>query len=252
MSQQRRGVGPCRRLHRGLHSDLDVEVTPVPHRRNRGFTLLEMTVVLAIVVALATLGVISLGRARPRANLATASTDLYALFRNARQNAMTTGRNTIVLVFPQYQNSVGGLGRVIVFEDPSATFFRAATDPNFQTFTPATYLTGATTELLQSIDLPPGTVVGGSMAAALAAPYARVNVAVSCGFCSAGLDGRGAVQFDSRGRATFHSANGAALDLWGAALSLMALDPSGVSAAPGVRTLVLTSTTGSVKSYSGG
>jgi hypothetical protein len=150
-------------------------------------------------------------------------------------------------------NSLDGIGRVIVLEDPDASFFRAATSPNFQTFTPGTYLAGASTEILQSIDFPRGTMVGGSMAA-LTAPYNRVNVAVSCGFCSGGLDGRGAVQFDSRGRATFHSANGAALDLWGAALSLVAMDPGGTTsvAAPGVRTLVLTSTTGSVKSYSGG
>ena len=108
MSQQRRGVGLCRRLHRGLQSSLTVEVMPVSRRRNHGFTLLEMAVVLAIVVVLATLAAVALGRARPRANLATASNELYALFRNARQNAMTTGRNTVVMVFPQYQNPVGG------------------------------------------------------------------------------------------------------------------------------------------------
>jgi prepilin-type N-terminal cleavage/methylation domain-containing protein len=226
----------------------------VSHRRNRGFTLVEMMVVLAILVTLAALAAISLQRARPRANLANVSTELLALLRNARQNAMATGRNTVVVVFPQFQNPDGGTGRVIVFEDPDATFFRAATSPNFQTLVPGTFNVGAATEILLSIDLPRGTEIGGALATALAAPYERVDGSLSCGFCSTGLDGRGAVQYDSRGRATFHSANGAALDLWGAALSLRAVDPGnrGSSSIDGVRTLVLTSTAGGVRSISGG
>lgn len=226
----------------------------MPRRRNRGFTLFEMMVVLAIVITLAALAALSLRRARPRANLATVSTELFALLRNARQNAMTTGRNTVVVVFPQFVNPGGGVGRVIVFEDPDATFFRAASAPNFQTLAPATYNVGNLTELLQSIDLPRGTVFGGGMAAALPAPYQRVNGSLSCGFCGAGLDGRGAVQYDSRGRATFHSANGAALDLWGAALSVRAIDPGDQTrvSIDGVRTLILTSTAGGLRSYSGG
>jgi prepilin-type N-terminal cleavage/methylation domain-containing protein len=237
----------------------------VSQRRSRGFTLIEMMVSMAIVVVLAALAVYGLQRLRPRTNLATVSTDLYALLRNARANAMATGRNTIVMVFPQYQNPQGGRGRVIVFEDEAATFFRAATAPNFQTLAPddqtalpsvggSAVVVGGSGDMLQRIDFPRGLVVGGGLPVALTAPFARVNGALSCGFCSAGLDGRGAVQYDSRGRATFHNANGAALDLWGAALSLQAMDPggSGVTTAPGVRTLVLTSTTGGVRTYSGG
>src|SRR5512134_203119 len=57
----------------------------------RGFTLVEMGVVLAIVAIVAALGVTSLERAKPRSRFATSATELHALLRNARLNALATG-----------------------------------------------------------------------------------------------------------------------------------------------------------------
>jgi type II secretory pathway pseudopilin PulG len=216
--------------------------------------MIEMMVVLAIVVILAGLAAISLQRSRPRANLATISTELHALLRGARQNAMATGNNTIVLVLPNFQNPRGGIGRVQVFEDPTATFFQTTAAPSFETYDVTTGRADADSEILQTLDFPRGLRFSTGATGVLPLPYADINVATACGFCSGALDGRGAIQYDSRGRATFHSANGAPLDLWGSSLSLQALDPGGVAAvaAQGTRTLVLTAGTGSVRSITGG
>jgi Tfp pilus assembly protein FimT len=216
--------------------------------------MVEMAVVMAIAVIIAGLAVLTLRRARPRANLATTSAEVQALLRGARQNAMSTGRNTIVLVFPQFQNPQGGIGRVVAFEDANGTFFQTSTPTNFSNYAANAVASGATTELLQTIDFPRGTRISTDQTGTLPAPYADITISRACGFCSTLSDGRGAVQFDSRGRATFHSALGAALDQWGANLSLQALDPGGaaVLAVDGTRTLILTAGTGSVRTVSGG
>lgn len=232
---------------------------------SRGFTLIEMMVVVAIVLIVSTLAVVGLSRARPRANLSTTSTELYALFRNARTNAMSTGRTTIVMVFPNFANPRGGIGRVIAFEDANAAFFLSATTPNFSTFAPATYNPGSDSEILASLDFPPGVVIGGRMQTNPGLPFSAVDTTVDCGFCMTGGDRRGAVVYDSRGRATFRNAIGAALDVWGASLSMRilsasdsvgALDPGATTTRTSVlgttKTLILTSTTGGVKSFSTG
>lgn len=231
-------------------------------RHDHGFTLMEMMVVVLIATALAALAYFGMQRAKPRANLSTTTTDLLALFRGARQNAMVTGHDTIVLVFPGFNGPQGGTGRVIVYEDTSSSFFRSTATPNFQSYDPTVASAGVDEtlplgvvhpELLARIDFPRGVVAGvlPPMPAA-PAPYTAINTAVACTFCQTGGDGRGAVRFDSRGRATFFNATGAALDTWGGALSLVALEPSGSTVALplAVRTLLLTSTTGSAMSYS--
>ncbi|BDG04281.1 pilus assembly FimT family protein [Anaeromyxobacter oryzae] len=228
----------------------------MPIRRTRGFTLLELMIVLSIVAILAALAATALTRDRPRATLQTLASDVQALLRNARQNALATGRPTIVMVFPNFANPLGGVGRVILLEDPAGTFFQAAAATNFGAYDPATARIGVGDEILLSIDFPrnvrvgPGTGMGAT--AVLAAPYGRVNVQKACSFCNAVGDGRGAVRFDSRGRAAFYSGNGAPLDVWGASFSLANLDASNAQVTPGVRTFVVTSTTGGVRSFIAG
>jgi prepilin-type N-terminal cleavage/methylation domain-containing protein len=224
-------------------------IRPLPRKRSplsgnssaRGFTLLELMVVLAIAAALAGLAATGFSRSRPRGDLSTVATELHALLRNARQTALLTGRPMVVVVFPAHPNRVGGTGRVVVLEDAAATFFQDTGAPNLGTLDPDAAGADAV-ELPRSLAFGPDTGLGA--AATLPAPYERIAVNVSCGFCGAD---RGAIRFDSSGHATFHASNGAPLELWGASLSLTAPDLEGA-----VRTLLVTATTGSVRTLAGG
>ena len=208
-------------------------------RAHRGFTLIELAVTVAMIAILATLAYGVLIRQRPRANLLGATTELFALVRNARQNALATGRNTVVLVFPDQANSEGGTGRVVLVEDPGATMF-GATSPNFTSFSASRSF--GNESLLGDIPFPKGVTVGfgGAAPPTLAAPYATVPSNVPCTFCSGSGDHRGAIVFDYRGRARFYNATGAALAVSGGSIALQ-----GGIEFPGYRMLVVHGATGS-------
>lgn len=216
---------------------------------NPGFTLIEMAVVVAIVGILAALGTTTLVRSNPRARLAATSTELHALLRNARLNALATGRATIVAFFPEQASSRGGVGRVVVLEDPTGTFFTSGAAVNLSSYDPAAGVFGD--EVLASLDFPPGVVLASAPGApdAFLAPFQRIPVG-DCTFCSSGAGARGAVRFDGRGRATFFSTAGAPLDTWGASLALSARSSrASPPLVDGVRLFVITAGTGGVKSF---
>jgi prepilin-type N-terminal cleavage/methylation domain-containing protein len=213
----------------------------------RGFTLVELVVTLAVVLILGALAWSNLGRLRPRARLADASSELVALVHGARQHALATGRDVVVMVFPAYAGPES-TGRVIVYEDGDQSLLSSTATPNFGNYDPNVLARGAQSDIVATYDLPrsivlgPATGVGAS--AALPAPLASIRVNVDCSFCKTGGDRRGAIRFDPRGRAFFYSDNTGngqpAVGVQGGSLSLSAPEVGGQ------RTLVVTSGTGSV------
>lgn len=210
---------------------------------------MELAVTMAIVVILAGLAAVGLSRFKPRAGLSSSAAELTALFNAARQNALATGRDTVVMIFPQFQNLAGGTGRVVLYEDGAFNFFSTTAVPNFSGFSPSDpSTTAARGEVLETMDLPRDVTfgLGGLAAPALAAPY-NLIAANYCSFCAAGGDGRGAVVFDPRGRALFYQASGSPLPVMGGTLALQG--PAGMT---GHRLLVITTTTGSVRTFNNG
>lgn len=67
----------------------------------QGFTLLEMMIVLAILSLAGVLGVFALQPLQHRMELGQAATRLDALLRNARAEALRTGRTTMMRFDPQ-------------------------------------------------------------------------------------------------------------------------------------------------------
>lgn len=214
-------------------------------RPDRGFTIIEVAITLAVTAILATVAYTSLARARPRANLMGSATELEAVLRNARQNALSTGRDTVVMVFPQNKNPDGGTGSIITWEDTTHTFF-GGTPPNFASFDPKAL--AATDNLLGKIDLPRGITfgLGGMAAPALEKPYSAIG-AGACSFCATGGDGRGAVVFDPQGRARFYSAPGAELPVFGGTVALQ-----GTPNVEGYRLLIISKPGGSVRVLNNG
>jgi prepilin-type N-terminal cleavage/methylation domain-containing protein len=216
--------------------------------RTRGFTLIELAITIAIVGIVAALAFSNFWKQKPRATLATTTAELQSLLHGARQTALATSHDVVVMLFPDYDAGGGAVGRVILYEDADFTFFTGGA-VNFAGYNPAVPASGARSQVLDTYDLPfsvtvgPATGMGAS--ALLPAPYAGVPVNVACSFCATSGDHRGAVRFDSRGRATFYQA-GALLDATGASLTLQA------ASLLGQRTLIITSGTGSVRALLNG
>ena len=218
-----------------------------PPTSARGFTLIELLVVIAIILVLTGLAWSNLWRLRPRAQLADATSELVALVHGARQHALATGNDVAVMVFPSYAAS-GATGRVIVYEDGNADFFSDLGAINFAGYDPAVLKHGSRSQIVADYDLPRNVIVGpdagAGTSAALVPPLAGIPINIYCSFCKTDGDRRGAIRFDSRGRAFFYSANAGlgqpATDVVGGSLSLTAPEVGGQ------RSLIVTSGTGSV------
>ena len=208
---------PAKPVHRGARRAAE-----------RGITLIELMVVLAIVGILAALTITSVARGRPRARLDVAAKALQAAMGAARQRALGSGRDVVVAFYTRTVTSQG-TGRLVVYFDGAGGFASgAATAPNptLCTFDPVTLATVAPNEVLDSFDLPLSLVFASPTAVtALEFPDTTVPVPVGgCSFCDVGT-GAGAIRFDSRGQASFFSTCGVATaPNLGGSLSLVAAD----------------------------
>jgi len=211
-----------------------------------GFTLIELAFVVAIVAVITGLAFTTLAGSRPRLTLATSAAELQTLIHGARQQALASNHDVVVMIFPSFVNPAGGQGRVVVVEDQNSSMFLDASVPNFGNYAPAT--PGFPPPLTQQatvFDLPPGVTFGTARAAALLPPLDTVPIDTGCTFCPALGLSPGAIRFDERGRASFYAANGAPLAAGtGHSLSLT----SGPDR-PGFLTLVVTSGSGAVLAF---
>ncbi len=223
-----------------------------------------MLTTLAIIAILTAIAVIGVSRWRPRANLASAATELQALLHQARQSALATGDNVAVLFYPAYSApsaGAGSTGYVVVYQDACFDFFTGGgtCGVTYATYNPATLAAGTNgtlqSEVLDTMSLPYGVVIGPATGmgagVVLPAPLNTVPVNVACSFCD---PTGGAVVFDPRGQASFYKLNGGTvtgpLTPSGASVSL-GFDP-GVTDAAGQRTLVILSGSGAVETITNG
>jgi prepilin-type N-terminal cleavage/methylation domain-containing protein len=220
-------------------------------RKARGFTLVELMVVVAIMAVIAALASFQMSRSRPRASLAGATVELRALLHQARQQALVSGSDVAVLVFPGVSGDAHSLGRVVVYQDGDSSFFNDASAVRLGAYNPLLLGAGPRGQVIETYDLPRdvtfGPPAGLGIAAALPAPFATIPVGAECTFClGAGAARRGALVFDPRGRARFYNKDGPPLVVDGGSLSLTA--PSLQGATPLVRLVAVTATTGSLQS----
>jgi len=245
----------------GRARDLQVESSEDDVNRSRpahGFTMIEMAIVVAIIGVVTAIAMVSLSRSRPRASLAGAAADLQALLHGARQQALASGQDVLVLVFPNQATPGGAKGRIAVILDGDHFLLDPAqTDFNLDGVKSAQVGVGPNSELLTTLDLPAGVEIGPAQglgaAFKLVAPYAGIPVDADCTFCE-GDDAkrRGAVLFDSRGRARFYPKVGPPLAVDGGSLSLTAPALQDAVGAGATRTLAVGASTGNIKAINGG
>jgi prepilin-type N-terminal cleavage/methylation domain-containing protein len=226
-------------------------------RKARGFTLIELMVVVAVVAIIAAVASFRMSRARPRASLSGATVELRALLHQARQQALVSGGDVAVLVFPGVSGEAGSLGRLVVYQDTAFNFFNPISAVHFAAYDPIALgagkdATGAFTgRVIETYDLPSGVTFGPAAglgtSATLPAPFASVPVNAECTFClGTGAARRGAVVFDPRGRARFQNADGQAMAVDGGSISITTAALQ--DATPLVRLVAITATTGSLQS----
>jgi prepilin-type N-terminal cleavage/methylation domain-containing protein len=226
-------------------------------RKPRGVTLIELMVVVAIIAGIAAYAGFRMTRARPRASLSSATIELRALLHQARSQALVSGADVWVMVFPGVSGDARSLGRVVVYQDGLFNFFVAGSAVHFGGYNPLTLGAGKDAggnfkaEVITTFDLPPdvtfGPAAGLGATATLKAPFASIPVTAECTFCAGtGTARRGAVVFDPRGRARFYNADGLPLPVDGGSLSLTSTEL--VNATPLIRLVAITATTGSLQS----
>jgi prepilin-type N-terminal cleavage/methylation domain-containing protein len=214
----------------------------VPQTQRRGFTVVELAVVVAIIAVVAALVATSVARLRPRANLASAAAEVQALVHGARMSAVSSGRDVAVLLYPDQAGPSGSRGLFIVYEDGNYDFFSAAATVNYAGYVAASNLAGSQSQILATYYLPAEVTFADAAFAstALPAPLDRV-VVNACGFCSTGAARAGAIRFDARGRATFHDPSGVRTVSDGGAFTLVS------SVAGESKVIAVTASTGTVR-----
>jgi prepilin-type N-terminal cleavage/methylation domain-containing protein len=223
----------------------------------RGFTFIEVVVVIVIIGILSVVAFDSLRRTRPRATFEGAAAELQSLIHAARQEALASGRDVAVLVFPDYATSPTATGRILVVQDDTVTkqsILAEGADLNLGTYKAGLPASPPNGRLVATFDLPDGVLVGlgaGPGPGKLPFPYGTITTDVSCSFCADDGDHRGAIVFDSRGRSRFYSASGATISIsgqaGGASLSLYGTALNNSSS-----TLVITSPQGMVRTIHNG
>ncbi len=207
----------------------------------RGFTLVEMMVVVAVIGIAAAMTVFAFGRQKPRRQLDGVALELRAQLGGARQAALATGTPVAAVVFPDFVSRTG-TGRIVFYRDGDFSLFSSAAAVNLDNLDAAAPVADGRSEILETLDLDNGVVVGpptgqGS-SAILPAPFAGIAINVACPFCT-GTDRRGAIVFHPNGTVTFQDRAGPPLAMpQGASLSVTRAESDEV------RTITVTASTG--------
>lgn len=179
--------------------------------KQSGFTIIELVIVVALIGVITGLAYSTLSAARPRQNFVNAMAELQTVIHAARQQALARGNDVAVLVFPSFQNGLGGRGRVVVVEDRDAVLFSTASATNLDNYKPeAPFIPQPFPQDETTFDFPPGVTITNVAGTALAAPLGDIATPTACTFCDGG-DKRGAIRFDTRGRASFYAVAGPAM-----------------------------------------
>jgi prepilin-type N-terminal cleavage/methylation domain-containing protein len=176
----------------------------------RGYTFIEILTVVVIIAVITGMAFSSWKLLRTRADLTTTAMEIQTAIQTARQQALASARDVVVMFFPSVGNGEGGFGRVVVLDDgefPPGGFMSGAGGANFCNFNAISPGAAPRSRIIASIDLPRGVLIGvppPTTPIGISFPFTTVPApATGCSFCDAGLVS-GAIRFDMTGKATFY------------------------------------------------
>lgn len=175
-------------------------------RTHRGFTLLELMIVVAIIGLVATMSVSTFIQLGAKNATQSAANDIYSTLQSARSRSEQRGSDIYVMVFPRFDKKTasvsGGVGALFVYEDVDGDFLTGsgpcsgAAECSWTNFLPPNNITSAPTErdrLLASIyldDYPRANVkFGKEVSQAWSFPFTSIATgadANGCSFCQTG------------------------------------------------------------------
>jgi prepilin-type N-terminal cleavage/methylation domain-containing protein len=229
----------------------------------RGFTLIEVMVVVAIIAITSAIAFDSMRRSKPRANFQSTAAEIQSLVHQARQEALASGVQVAVMVFPDYANDTS-TGRIIVLRDaPNEAFFTStSTSVTFASYQAGTLASptdshGNVGKVVATLDLPRDVLIGPSAFSlgSLAEPYASITIGKECTFCAEDGDRRGAIVFDARGRTSFYAGTAMkptrGIETSGQGLTIYSTE-LGAASTYSTSTLVITSPMGTLRTIQNG
>lgn len=95
-------------------------------RTHRGFTLLELMIVVAIIGLVATMSVSTFIQLGAKNATQSAANDIYSILQSARSRSEQRGSDIYVMIFPRFDKKTsalaGGRGALFVYEDVDGDF----------------------------------------------------------------------------------------------------------------------------------
>lgn len=183
---------------------------PARHeRRERGFTLLEVLLVLAILGVLTGMAVVAFDAVGRRGALQNAAFDFQNAMVSARTRAVSRGYPVWVVLYPDAnrQGLTEGMGAFIVVEDHASTYVRDPSElfnlklVSDATVVSAVYFLEDYNKKVRFETLTPGRV------GLFGAPFQKL-AAKTCSFCTTGSHTAGAIGFFPDGSARFVDGEG--------------------------------------------